>query len=80
METDVLKSRFSNVQLELLQLFTEDVPSDELLVIKDILTSYRFRRATEAANKVAAEKGWTAEDYEKMLHSHQRTPYPASNK
>ncbi|MBI5915305.1 MAG: hypothetical protein HY842_08005 [Bacteroidetes bacterium] len=75
METDVLKSRFSNVQLELLQLFTEDVPSDELLVIKDILTAYRFRRATEAANKVADEKKWTSEDFEKMLHSHQRTPY-----
>ena len=72
---EVMKSRFSNVQLEILQLFTEDLPEEDLLKIRDMLSAYRFRRATEAANKVAREKGWTAEDFEKLLHDHKRTPY-----
>ncbi len=80
METDVLKSRFSNVQLELLQLFTEDVPVEELQLIKDMLSAYRFERATAAADEVAKQKGWTAADFERLLNTHERTPYPTKEK
>jgi hypothetical protein len=75
MMNDTMQSRFSNVQLEILQLFAEDLPEEDLLKIRDILSTYRFRRATEAANKAVEDKGWTTEDFEKMLHTHQRTPY-----
>lgn len=65
--SNIMQSRFSNVQLEILQLFTEDLPEEDLLKIRDLLSAYRFRRATEAANKAVREKGWSNEDFDKML-------------
>ena len=70
-----LKQPFSNVQLELLKLFADDVPEEDLIAIKRLLATYRLRRATEAANKVWDEAGWTAEDAQAMLRRHERTPY-----
>ncbi|MBV6442867.1 MAG: hypothetical protein EPGJADBJ_04593 [Saprospiraceae bacterium] len=73
------QKRFSNVQLALLELFTEDVPEEDLLEIKKMLSSYRFKLATEAADEVAREKGWTEEDFDRMLHKHVRKPYKESS-
>lgn len=72
---NTIQSPLSNVQLELLRLFADDVPENELLEIKQLLVEWRFRKLKDAASKVWDEKGWTAEDMEKMLQSHERTPY-----
>ena len=74
-----IQSSLSNVQLELLKLFADNVPESELLEIKKILVEWRFRKLKDAANKVWDEKGWTAEDMEKLLQGHERTPYKAQN-
>lgn len=77
---NTIQPTLSNVQLELLKLFADDVPDNELLEIKKILVEWRFRKLKDAANKVWDEKGWTVEDMEKLLQGHERTPYEAQNK
>lgn len=66
---------FSNVQLELLKLFADDVPEEDLIAIKRMLASYRLRKATEAADAQWDAQQWTAEDMHRLLHQHERTPY-----
>ena len=69
----------SNVQLELLKLFAENLPENDLLEVKKLLVSWRFRKLKDAANKVWDEKGFTEDDMLKLLHQHERTPYAAQN-
>lgn len=72
---DSLKMPLSNVQLELLKVFSRSVSDEDVLEIRRMLTHYFAKKAIQAANKVWDEKGWTDEDAERMLHTHMRTPY-----
>lgn len=74
------QSQLSNLQIELLKVFSRNVADEDVLEIRRMLTRYFAEKAIQEANKVWDEKGWTAEDAERMLHEHMRTPYhqPAS--
>jgi hypothetical protein len=74
-----LQLPLSNVQLELLKLFSDNLPETDLLEVKKLLVEWRFKKLKDAADKVWEEKGWTPEDMEKLLHQHVRTPYTAQN-
>lgn len=65
----------TNLQLELLKLFAKEVPEEDLKNIKQLIANYFADKAMDAANKVWDEKGWTAEDAERMLQTKMRTPY-----
>jgi len=73
------KHKLSNLQLELLKLFARNISEKDLLKIKDLLVQYFAKKATDAANKVWDEKGWTDKDAERMLNTHMRTPYKRQN-
>lgn len=70
-----LKMPLSNVQLEILSLFNRNLEESELLEIKRLLIKFLAQKAARLANQVWAEKKWTAEDMEKLSHTHLRTPY-----
>lgn len=70
-----LKMPLSNVQLELLKLFSRDLPEEDLLAIKRLLVRFLAEKATRLADQVWEEKGWTNEDMDRMLNEHMRTPY-----
>lgn len=65
----------SNVQLELLKLFSRDVSEKDLLEIKELLVQFFAQKATQRANQVWDENKWTDEDAQRLLHLHERTPY-----
>ena len=67
-----IRQPFSNVQLELLKLFSSNVPDEDLLAIKDMLAKYFFEKAKDAADKAWDEKGL---DEETLLKTHRRTSY-----
>jgi len=77
---EALQSPLSNIQLELLKVFSRDVSEEDLKEVKRLLTRYFAEKAIEEANKVWDEKGWTDEDAERMLHTHMRTPYQPQKK
>ena len=62
----------SNVQIELLKVFSYNLDNSELLELKDTLANFFAQRAIKAADKVWDEKGWTDDDVDRMLNTKMR--------
>ena len=67
--------KLSNLQLELLKLFSHQVTEQELLDIKDLLARYFARRATAAMDDLWKSRNLNDETIDAWLTDHQRTPY-----
>ena len=65
----------SNLQLDLLKMFAHQVPDEDLMAVRRLLTQYFAQKAIAEADAVWAEKGWTAADTERLTNEHHRTPY-----
>ena len=63
---------FNNVQLELLKLFADNVPEEDLLAIKELISRYFFEKAKNEADQIWEAKGMDSHD---LLKKHRRTPY-----
>ena len=70
-----LQKPLSNIQQELLKMFSRDIGNNDLLEIKRLITKYFAKKSISEANKVWDEKKWTEEDINRLLQSHLRTPY-----
>ena len=68
----VIKQPLTNVQLELLKVFTHNLTEEDLKELKNVLGQFFANRLVEKANKVWDEKGWTEEDVQRMLHTKMR--------
>ena len=66
-------------QLEILNLFSRELDEQDLLEIKRLIVQYLAKKVTKMADQVWDEKNWTQEDMEKLLNSHNRTPYNPHN-
>jgi len=65
-------SGMSNVQLELLKIYANNVPDTQLREIKLLLGKYFAQKATEAMDKVWEEKGLTEQDMVNWANEHNR--------
>ena len=54
-----LKTPFSNMQLELLTLFTRDLEKTDLLALKRLIVKYLSKKATKQADDIWVEKNWS---------------------
>ncbi len=70
----------SNMQLELLKLFSRDIEDNDVKEIKKLIVRYLSEKLANNANEVWEKKGWTNEDMEKLLNTHMRTPYENNSK
>jgi len=57
----------SNLQLELLKLFSMNVDEQDLIKIKSIIAKYFAEKAISSADKDWKEKGYTQADADKWL-------------
>ena len=73
MSQPTIQQPFSNLQLELLSLYSRDISEAELLQIRDMLAQFFADRATRRANDVWDQKNLQADE---ILQQHRRTPYP----
>ena len=73
----VLKQPFSNIQLELLKLFADDIPEQDLKVIQRMIVRYFAEKASAEADEIWSEKGYSAEE---LLKENMRTPYKSAKK
>ena len=71
MSAQIKSYPFSNLQLELINLYDRNIDEADLKAIKDFLAQYFAKKATLLANKVWDEKGLDAET---ILNTHIRTP------
>jgi len=63
---------FTNVQLELLKLFADNVADEDLQAIKDLISRYFLEKAKDEADQIWEAKGM---DSHKLLKKHRRSPY-----
>lgn len=66
-------------QLEILKLFSRELDEKDLLEIKRLIVRYLGEKITTMADRVWEEKNWNQEDMEKLINSHNRTPYNPYN-
>lgn len=59
--------KLSNLQLELLKVFSRKVSDDELTDIRRMLAKYFMERAKNSADKIWEERGYSQELMEKWL-------------
>lgn len=70
-----IQTPLTNLQLELLKLYTKPVSENDLLEIKKFIVQYFANKAMDLADKVWDENKWNKEDEKKFLSDHLRTPY-----
>lgn len=63
---------FSNLQLELLKVYSREVEEEDLLAIRKILADYFAKKAIENADKVWDQNGWKTEDTKILSKEHNR--------
>jgi len=67
-----IKQPFTNVQLELLKVFSRNVSDEDLIELRKTLALFFAKRASDIADKVWDEKEWTDEDVDRMLNTKMR--------
>lgn len=65
----------TNLQLELLKIFSREAPASDLIEIRDILSQFFAKKLIESANQSWKQQNWTEEKANEILHTHIRTPY-----
>ena len=70
----------SNLQLELLNVFSRDVPDEDLRAIKEMLSTYFAQKAAHLADEVWDQESFTEETMSQWRQSHLRTPYKVRQK
>lgn len=79
MENIETHSSLSNLQLELLNLYAQNVSDQDLKNIKDLIVQYFAEQAMDIADKVWEDKGWTDEDSHRLANTRMRIPYNPQN-
>jgi len=63
------KTPLSNVQLELMKLYSTNLTESEILELKDILAKFYAEKSIGEANKIWDEKGLTNADMDNWLNT-----------
>ena len=59
----------SNVQAELLKLFSAEIPESHLLELKKVMAKFLLDKAREKADAIWQEKGYTDDQLQQILQS-----------
>jgi len=71
----VEQQKLSNIQLELLKIFSRPIPEAQLLEIKKLLSDYFAENVDKGMDALTSEKNWDNTVVEDWLSEHLRTPY-----
>lgn len=66
--TAQLHSPFTNLQMEMINLFAKEVPEPQLLEIKSMVARYLLEKARDAADAAWDSKGYTQTTIDKLLN------------
>lgn len=72
-----LSNQFTKAQLELLKMFSRDIPDEQWIELRRLIFQYFMQKTVDAADK--ATTGWKQEDFDRLLNTHHRTPYNPKN-
>ena len=68
MEATLHHAPLSNIQLELLKLYANNVNDTDLLAIRKMIADYFAQRLINKADEVWEKNSWTNEDMYKILN------------
>jgi hypothetical protein len=71
----VAQNKITNLQIELMKVFSYEVTEDELIDIKEMLSNYFSDKVTSEMDQLWDKKGWSQETMGEWLKDHKRTPY-----
>jgi len=71
----VTTAKLTNLQLDLIKMFSFQLNDIQLLEIRDILTKYFADKATNEMDKLWINNNWTDETMKNWANEHLRTPY-----
>jgi hypothetical protein len=66
--TKELPQPLSNVQFELLKLYSTGIPDDQLLELKELISNFLFEKSVNRADKLWEEKGYNQETITNWLN------------
>ncbi len=64
----MLKQPLTNLQMEILELYSTNLTEEDLIVLKTMLAKFYARRAIREADRIWDEKHLTNEDMEQWLN------------
>lgn len=70
---EVVKPKLSNLQMELLKLYANEVSDSSLLEIKQMLAKYFADKASDAMDQFCADNNLSAQDMMNWANGHDRT-------
>ncbi len=70
-----LAAPFSNIQMELLQLYKSGISDTDLVVIKKMIADYFAEKSINMADAIWNKEGWNDKKVEELLQTKIRTPY-----
>lgn len=62
-----IKPPLTNLQMELLKLFSLQLPEEDLQAIRTMMARYLMDKARERATQLGEEKGYTAETFKQWV-------------
>lgn len=70
-----IAKNLSNLQLELLKMFSYELEDHQLNEIKDLLSNYFAKKATDEMDKLWDENNWDEKTMKDWTNEHLRTKY-----
>jgi len=67
--------KLTNLQLELLKLFSYELQDKQLIEIRDLLSNYFADKASDEMDKLWEENNWSDKTMEDWSKEHMRTKY-----
>ncbi len=67
--------KLTNLQLELLKLFSYELQDNQLIEIRDLLSNYFANKASDEMDKLWEENNWSDKTMEDWSNEHMRTKY-----
>lgn len=64
--------KLTNLQLDLLNVFSHPLSEAQLLEVKDLLANYFAEKATQEMDRLWDEKGWSDETMQEWTNEHLR--------
>ena len=66
---------YTNLQLELLEMFDYELPDNQLNEIRDMLVKYFADKASDEMDRLWEENNWSNETMKQWGEEHMRTKY-----
>ena len=66
-----IQKPFSNVQLELLKIYSTGVPDQTLIDLKKLIAGFFMEKARKEADKIWQEKNYSVEEIESLVYDNQ---------